>query len=402
MRVAVLGGGAAGFFSAVCISENFPNAQIVLFEKTQKLLSKVKISGGGRCNVTTSCKELSELIAAYPRGGKQLKFAFHEFNNQHTIEWFEKRGVDLYSQSDGRMFPVSDSSQTIMDCLLNIARRNGVQIRKGIHITRIKPSDKVWDLSAGDEEIGSFEKVIVATGGSPKREGIEWLEELNHGIVEPVPSLFTFNIPNDSIVDLSGISCSEVLAEVKGTKLKSNGPILVTHWGLSGPCILKMSSIGARILNDLDYNFTVRINWIAERNESIVREKLEGLAKENGRKKITNGRLEVIPERLWAFLLERAQLNADRVWGEIGSKGINKLVSILCNDQYQVEGKTTFKEEFVTAGGIDLKDVNMKTMESKHSPGLYFCGEVLNIDGITGGYNFQAAWTTAYIASQLN
>jgi len=402
MKVAILGGGAAGFFAAISVSENFPDAEVVLFEKTQKLLSKVKVSGGGRCNVTTSCESINDLILAYPRGGKQLKHAFHVFNNQHTIEWFKTRGVELYTQQDGRMFPISDSSTTIMDCLLNVSRRNGVQIIKGCGIDKMTHRDDNWVLSSDEQENLVFNKVIVAVGGSPKKSGLEWLETLGHKIADPVPSLFTFNMPNETIRELMGVSVPEVLLDIQGTKLKSQGPIMITHWGMSGPSILQLSAFGARILNEKNYDFKLRVNWANEKNDQIVLDSVTQCAKANSQKLLSNGKPIEIPDRLWQFLLLKCALDPQKKWGELGSKGFNKLVNILTNDLYSVLGKTTFKEEFVTCGGVDLSDINMKTMESKVCPGIYFSGEIMDIDGITGGYNFQAAWTTAFIAGQLN
>ena len=300
------------------------------------------------------------------------------------------------------MFPVSDNSQTIVDCLLQLAQRNGVQILKGTEIEKLNKVDDLWQLDHDREHQKSFDKVIVATGGSPKRKGLEWLAELGHRIEDPVPSLFTFNLPNAEITFLSGVSVQNAFVNILGTKHRSSGPLLITHWGLSGPAVLKLSSFAARDLNSMDYEFDINVNWLGERNEDRVRSLLLDISKKEAKKLMTNAGPDGIPERLWTYLLERCQIDLQRRWAEIGNKTFNKLTSLLCADQYRVSGKTTFKEEFVTCGGVDLRDIDMKTMESKICPGLYFTGEVMDIDAITGGYNFQAAWTTAFIAAKLN
>lgn len=400
MKVAIIGGGAAGFFAAISAKTNHPESEVTIFEKSQKLLSKVKISGGGRCNVTNGTSSISELCAAYPRGGRQLKKAFHVFNTSHTKQWFESRDVELYVQEDGRVFPTSDDSQTIIDCLMSETNSLGIEINLGSSVTHLAPTNNGIDLQFGERK-ESFDKVIVATGGSPKKEGLIWLENLGHEIVDPVPSLFTFKFPNNPITELMGLSVDKALVKIQGTKLRSEGPLLITHWGMSGPGILKLSAFGARILNDLKYDFNVQVNWVGAQNSELVLQELTHVISDHPNKRTGNSRPFKMPERLWHFLLEKAQITLEKPLNEIGRKGLNRLVEILTNDVYHAKGTTTFKEEFVTCGGISLDSINMNSMQSKSCPYLYFAGEVMDIDAITGGYNFQAAWTTGFIAGKL-
>jgi len=403
MRVAIIGGGAAGFFSAIAVKENYPGASVVIFEKSKKLLSKVKVSGGGRCNLTNGCTSIPKLCEAYPRGGKSMKKLFSVFSTNHAMQWFESRGVKLVVQDDGCVFPVSQNSQTIIDCFLNEARRLGIAIEAGRGIKSIVPIDDKLEISflLEDTPPETFDKVIVSTGGSPKRDGLNWLEVLNHQLEEPVPSLFSFNMPNQNITQLMGIVIENTLVAIQGTKIKARGPLLVTHWGMSGPAILKLSSFGARVLHQMDYNFAVQINWVDEPNNEVVMGKLNEIVLENGQKQLANFRPYALPERLWSFLLGRTGLPETKKWNELGAKGLNKLVEVLTNDVYRVNGKSTFKEEFVTCGGISLQSVDLNSMQSKVVRNLYFAGEILDIDAITGGYNLQAAWTTGFIAGKL-
>ena len=403
MKIAIIGGGAAGFFSAIAAKENYPKAQVVIFEKSQNILSKVKISGGGRCNVTNGCNTINELCQAYPRGGKSLKKVFHVFNNKHTIEWFESRGVPLVIQNDNCVFPVSQSSQSIIDCFLKEVKRLKIEIEAGISIKAIHQTGNRLELEFVNEESlpEIFDKVIVATGGSPKRSGLEWLEVLNHKIENPVPSLFTFNMPDESITKLMGIVVENALVNIQGTKIKSTGPLLITHWGMSGPVILKLSSFGARVLNELDYDFNIQINWVNETNNDVVTDQLLSIINEHYNKILSNYRPYFLPARLWLYLIDKCDLSENKNWGELGKKGMNKLINILTNDEYTVKGRTTFKEEFVTCGGVSLESIDFNTMQSNVCKNLYFAGEILDIDGITGGYNFQCAWTTGFIAGKL-
>ncbi len=404
MNIAIIGGGAAGFFSAITAKENYPNAKITIFEKSQKLLSKVKISGGGRCNVTNSCSSIGQLCKAYPRGGKKLKKAFHQFNTSHTVEWFESRGVPLFAQDDNRIFPVSQSSQTIIDCFLQETKRLNIEIELGVGIKNIKSINDRLGLGFINQKLPTriFDKVIVATGGSPKRQGLAWLEALGHKVEEPVPSLFTFNMPTEEVTRLMGLVVDNVLVNIQGTKLRSDGPLLITHWGMSGPAVLKLSAFGARILYEMDYDFNVQINWVNETNNDLVINRLKAIVQEHPKKILANIRPYALPERLWLFLLKKREISEKKTWGELGKKSLNKLVSVLTNDVYTVKGKTTFKEEFVTCGGVSLDSIDLNTMQSKVCNNLYFAGEVMDIDAITGGYNFQAAWTTGFLAGKLH
>lgn len=402
MKIAIIGGGAAGFFAAITAKESHPDAQVVIFEKSQKLLAKVLISGGGRCNVTNACDSIEELCKAYPRGGRSLKKAFYLFSNKDAMQWFESRGVPLVIQEDGRVFPASQHSETIVDCFLDECKRLGIDIKTGEGIKAIKTvGDRIeLELTKKDQWPEIFDKVIVATGGSPERSGLEWLEKLGHKIEEPVPSLFSFNMPAESIRELMGISVESAMVRIPGTKLAAKGPLLITHWGMSGPAILKLSSFGARILNELGYDFKLQVNWANEANNELVAKHLDNIIKEHFGKLLSNYRPYSLPARLWTYLLEKIEIPADKNWGELGKKGLNRLVNVLTNDEYQVKGRTAFKEEFVTCGGVSLESIDLTTMQSKVCKNLYFAGEILDIDGITGGFNFQAAWTTGWIAGR--
>ena len=398
-KVAVIGGGAAGFFAALSVAEHHPSAHITLYEKSSKVLSKVKISGGGRCNVTHNCTDINTLIQAYPRGGKQLKSIFHTFQPKDTIAWFKARGVALKTEKDGRMFPTTDDSQTIIDCLETACNKLGIQRQLNSGVEKITYEKEQWTLQFKNGATQS-DAVIVTTGGSPKAKGLDWLANLNHRIIPPVPSLFTFNMPKEDITQLMGVVAKNTKVHITGSKIKTEGPLLITHWGMSGPAILKASSIGARALAECDYRFSIRVQWLEESPQELLRT-LEQIAKDNPQKQIGKLNPFDFPNRLWVYLLNKIKLPPDRKWNEVGQKNFHRLIDLLTNDSYAVEGKTTFKEEFVTCGGISLKDINMKTMESKKAKGLYFAGEVLDIDAITGGYNFQAAWSGGYVAGKL-
>ena len=396
----VIGGGAAGFYCAVNAARLFPGLRVMLLERSTKLLSKVKVSGGGRCNVTHACYENSQLAKFYPRGGKQLKKAFTQFNTKDTVQWFESRSVKLKTEEDNRMFPVTNDSQTIIDCLMQEADELGVIIKKGASISGISKRKDQFILSIGGNEIMA-DKIIIAAGGSPKLEGFNWLKELGHNIVPPVPSLFTFNMPNEVIKKLMGVVANPVSVKIKGAKLSSEGPLLITHWGMSGPAILKLSSWGARELHVMNYKFEVLINWLGDKSEQDARDILDSELQIIGKRQVGNKNPFQLPNRLWLFFLEKNEIKEETPWNQLPKKSINKLLNTLVNDLYKAEGKTTFKEEFVTCGGVSLEDINFETMESKKCPGIYFSGEVLDIDAVTGGFNFQAAWTTGFIAGKL-
>jgi predicted Rossmann fold flavoprotein len=394
----VIGGGAAGFFGAINFAEKFPGSEVTILEKSPKVLRKVKISGGGRCNVTNVCSDPRELSKNYPRGGKALIGAFTRFSSNDTVRWFEDRGIKLKVEEDGRIFPVSDDSQTIIDCLISSAEKAGVKILTNINVVEIIPPnfDKKWKIKISDNEIMESDNLLIAPGSSERIW--EMLKNIGHKIVPPIPSLFTFNIKDERLKDIPGISVNDVEISVEGTKLKSNGPLLVTHWGLSGPAILKLSAWGARILNEKNYSFFIKINFIPSLNHQKIAEKFLENKITLAKKRISSSPPKDIPLRLWEKLLSASNLTTEIKWQEISKKNINILIEQLIQAQFSVEGKSTFKEEFVTCGGVSLDEVDFKTMQSKLFPGLYFAGEILDIDGITGGFNFQSAWTTGWIA----
>ena len=400
MKVAIIGGGAAGIFAAISAKTHQPEAVVEVFEKSDRLLGKVKISGGGRCNVTHHCDRISEMVKNYPRGDKFLKKVFGQFFTKDTIAFYESRGVSLKVESDGRMFPVTDNSQSIIDCLLQEAQRLKVKIQMNQRIKSMAVENEKVKLSFPNRT-ETFDKVIVATGGSPNKKGLEWLESLGLSIVNPVPSLFTFNLPKDPIRDLMGLAVENAFVKIQGTKWKAEGPLLITHWGMSGPAVLRLSAFAAEWLSQEGYNYQVVVNWLNEPNEEIVRTTLNSWKTEHPKKKIINLGFDGIPNRLWTFLLVKSGIDTEQNIIDIPKKDINRLINHLTNDVYEAKGKTTFKEEFVTCGGVDLSEVNSKSMQSKKYPQLYFAGEVLNIDGVTGGFNFQAAWSTGFVAGKL-
>ncbi len=403
MQVAIIGGGAAGFFAAITVKGKYPAAGVTIFEKSSKVLSKVKISGGGRCNVTNAAATISDLIKAYPRGGNSLKKPFHEFSNKNVMQWFESRGVPLVVQDDGCVFPMAQDSQVIINCFLNEAQRLGVNVETSSGVTDLVPPGKKWKLlfEPKDRSVRIFDKVIVTTGGCSRFEGFEWLKNLGHKIEPPMPSLFTFNLPDARVTRLMGVVAADVKVSVEASKFSSLGALLITHWGMSGPAILKLSSFAARHLNKLNYEFNIYVNWLGEATHDAVAKQLDETVRKHPKKMVANYRPFFLPERLWIFLIEKCGCSGTKKWGELGKKGVNKLVEILTHDKYPVKGKSAFRDEFVTCGGVALSAVNMKSMQSKVAPNLYFAGEVLDIDAITGGFNFQAAWTTGYIAGQL-
>ena len=401
LKVGIIGGGAAGFFAAISCKQNHPNADVIILEKSTKTLAKVKISGGGRCNVTNATYSISELSKNYPRGEKQLKKAFSQFMTTDTVEWFESRGVELVTQDDKCIFPKAQDSQVIIDCLMNEVNKFGITIKIQTHIEAIIAKENGYELSIRGQKPMVFSKIILASGGQTKMSGLQWLADLGHKIEPPVPSLFTFNMPKNPVTELMGVVVNPASVKIPGTKLQDDGPLLITHWGMSGPAILKLSAWGARVLEEKNYQFKILVNWLNQKNEEAVRVLVQCAISELGGKMIKNTNPFEIPNRLWIFLLSKYEINTELRWSELGKKAKNKMVQLLYIDEYEVSGKTTFKEEFVTCGGVSLSDVNIKTMESKICPGIYFSGELLDIDGITGGFNFQAAWTTGFIAGKL-
>lgn len=393
--IIIIGGGAAGFFSAINLAKSCPNCQVTILEKSNTVLGKVKISGGGRCNVTHSCFEPKELVKFYPRGNKELLGAFFNFQPLNTIKWFKERGVELKTEEDGRMFPVSNSSQTIIDCFTNEIEKYGVKLRLKSGVNSVKRLNDKWLVDINNEQLEA-DDIIMAAGSSSKIWNL--LKSLDHRIVEPVPSLFTFNIADKKIHALAGLSLDNVKVKLMKKKAFTVGPLLFTHWGLSAPSILKLSSAEAPLLNELDYKFEILVDFIPQINENELFEKLMDVQR-SSTKNIYNHNTFDFPKRFWHYLLSKAKVPEDRIWPELRKEEKKSLISSLTRMEYQVNGKSTFKEEFVTAGGVSLKEVNFKTMESKKQSGLYFAGEVLNIDGFTGGFNFQAAWTTSYLAA---
>jgi predicted Rossmann fold flavoprotein len=401
-NIAVLGGGAAGFFAAISAKTHHPEAEVILFEKTSNVLAKVKVSGGGRCNVTNGNTDINSLCLSYPRGGKKLKKILHQFSTQDTKNWFEKRGVPLNTEADQRIFPVSNQSQSIIDCLMEAIEKLGVNIKRSSHIKSLKRKEEKWILQFNDNgKSKSFDSVIVATGGSPKLKSFDWLKNLGHKIIPPVPSLFTFNMPKEPITALMGIAVEEAQVRISGTKILTQGPLLITHWGMSGPAILKASSFGARALSDKEYQFEVQVNWLNESNTELLFEKLQAFIEINPQKKVINHKAFPLPQRLWKHLVVTCGIPVSRSWKELGKKKSRQLITLLSQHKFKVAGKTTFKEEFVTCGGVSLDDVDLNTLKSKIVPNLYFAGEVIDVDAITGGYNFQAAWSTGFIAGKL-
>jgi predicted Rossmann fold flavoprotein len=399
-RLVVIGGGAAGFFCAVNAAAFDPSLHIIILEKSNKLLSKVKVSGGGRCNVTHACYSIAEMIKKYPRGSSFLKKAFHHFFTNDTIAWFKERGVVLKTEPDGRMFPVTDNSQTIIDCLMKEANKYGVEIKMNKEVKAISTDSGKWNLVMKDDVVLTADFICIASGGYPKLLQYDWMKSSAHSIEKPVPSLFTFNMPGNPVTALMGVSVEHVQVKITGSKLSEEGPLLITHWGMSGPAILKLSAWGAKELAINNYQFTILINWIPDFNENSLRERIQKIRFELASQKMVNRNPFGLPNRLWEFLLKRSGIDPDIRWADLPAREQNKLIKNLCTDEYEVKGKTTFKEEFVTAGGVQLNEIDFNTMQSKRHPGLFFAGEIMNVDGITGGFNFQNAWTTGWIAAK--
>ena len=394
-NIIIVSGGAAGFFTAINIVEKNPKLKVAILERGTEVLNKVRISGGGRCNVTHACFEPNELVKFYPRGEKELRGPFHQFCSGDTIEWFEKHGVELKIEADGRIFPVSNSSQTIIDCFLKATQKLGITVLTGQSVQSIFKKDSLWKVETQTENYLA-EKLILATGSNPKVW--EMLQNFGHAIVSPVPSLFTFNIKDSRIKELPGVA-AHVTVKVKDTKLSSTGPLLITHWGMSGPAILKLSAWGARILHDKNYQFTIFVNWLNDAEKADVENMLKELKQEHAKKSVSKKSPFELTNRLWESLVLASGIESETKWADLSKIQLQNLANQLTNGTFQVNGKSTFKEEFVTAGGIDLKEINFKTMESKLHESLYFAGEIVNIDAITGGFNFQNAWTSGYIVA---
>lgn len=400
MRIVIIGGGASGFMAAITAAETFPTTDILILEKNKSVLNKVRVSGGGRCNVTHKPSEVRFFTKNYPRGEKLLKKLFASFDAQSTIEWFKIRGVDLKTESDGRMFPVSDSSQTIIECLIRNARNLNIGIATGKSVKSFRKIDSHFSVLLDNEETILADKLLIATGGYPKLSGFVWLSEHGHQIIEPQPSLFTFNTPGSYLLSLAGISVPDAYVKIAGTKHEWRGPLLITHWGFSGPAVLKLSAWAARDLAEKNYDFTFRVNWVADMNEQQVREYFLAEKTKTPKQQIASHARFGISLRLWKEMASQAGISENLKWADASHKVLNRMTELLTNSQFEVKGKTTFKEEFVTCGGIALSEINQDTLESTKVPGLYFSGEVLDVDGITGGFNFQNAWTTGYIVGK--
>lgn len=415
LHIAIIGGGAAGFFAAIEAKRNFPQADITIFEKNSKVLAKVEITGGGRCNLTNSFDNISDVKQAYPRGHKLMKRLFKRFDHHDAYQWFEEHGVPLVTQDDQCVFPQSQDSHSIIDCLTDTAKGLGVKILCNhclAAITRQEDGRLVLDFKVAKGKGGVrteataerrqlvFDRVAITSGGHPKLASFEYLAQLGHAIEPPIPALFTFNIADKTFKSLMGTVVEPVYTCIPGTKLKAEGPLLITHWGMSGPAVLKLSSHAARHLQENNYQVKIAVNWVYESNHSLVEENIRGIIAANPQKQLASIRPYDLPSRLWLYLIQKMGYAAEKKWSELGKKGCNLLIETLTNDLYQVNGKGAFKEEFVTCGGISLSSVDLHTLESKVCQHLFFAGEVLNIDAITGGFNLQAAWTTGYVVGQ--
>lgn len=398
-RLIVIGGGAAGFFCAINAAAMNPDLQVVIIEKTGKFLSKVLVSGGGRCNVTHACFSIEEMVRRYPRGARFLKKAFHSFFTTDTIHWFSERGVDLKTEEDGRMFPKSNTSKTIIDCLVREINKYKIDLWMHKEVKSLNYIDQKWQVHLSDQtEVSDY--VCIACGGCAKATSFDWIRRLGHTIESPVPSLFTFNLPKHPITNLMGVSVGNAKVKIMGMNLQQEGPLLITHWGLSGPAVLKTSAWGARELAKSEYKFKAIITWLPEYNESTLRDQFSEIRTNNAAQKILSRNSFGLPGRLWEFLCGESGVKMETRWADLTAVTQNKLIKNLTSYEIEANGKTTFKEEFVTAGGVSLSEIDHQTMESKIVPSLYFAGEIMDVDGVTGGFNFQHAWTSGWIAAQ--
>ncbi|HLO71152.1 MAG TPA: NAD(P)/FAD-dependent oxidoreductase [Flavipsychrobacter sp.] len=398
-QIAIIGAGAAGCFAAA----NIPfqdGVQVTVFEKTGKVMQKVKVSGGGRCNTTHALFDVPELVTRYPRGKQLLKKSLYRFSPEKTIDWFARRGVKLKAEADGRMFPITDDSQTIIDCVWQQMMQNKVQVKYHKSIDRITKAGEQIQLHFNDDTTFLADKVLIACGGFPKQDQYKWIVETGHTIQTPVPSLFTFNMPKHPITELMGVAVPDATVRITGTKISEHGPLLITHWGMSGPAVLRTSAWAARELSERNYEFNIQINWLLDVTEEELKQQLLDIRREQGKQSVGNKNPFNLPKRLWEYQLKNAGINEETKWGELPAAAQNKMINFLIRDAYDVKGKTTFKEEFVTCGGVKLSEIDPQTMESRVMRGLYFAGEILDVDGITGGFNFQHAWSSGFIASQ--
>ena len=400
-QIVVAGGGAAGFMAAIVCAESSPEVRVTVLEKSGQFLSKVRISGGGRCNVTHACFDARELSANYPRGGKALRGAFEKFQPRDTIAWFAARGVELKTEADGRMFPVTDSSQTIIDCLLRAARAAGVQLRASSGLERAeRRTDGVFALHLRDGEILECERLMLATGGCRGAAAGQLAVSLGHTLVAPVPSLFTFHVPVPWLRELAGISVTPIEVSLPGLRLRERGPLLITHAGLSGPAILKLSAWGARELHERNYQFPLQINWLPDLDAEAIAAELASRRAAQPARYIVNTPFPGLAARLWERLVAAAGIARETRWADLPRRSGHQLGQLIMRTMFEVKGRSLNQDEFVTCGGVPLHEVNLQTMESRICPGLYFGGELLDIDGITGGFNFQSAWTTGWLAGK--
>lgn len=406
MKTAIIGAGAAGCFAAIELKRRCPEAEVTVYEAARKPLAKVAITGGGRCNLTNTFASVRSLAAAYPRGERLMKRLLKEFGHEEAWQWFEREGVRLTAQADGCVFPASQDAMEIVGTLLRLMRSHGVRLLTGRRASLIERAGAdgrgQLRISFADESLQpqTADTVLLAIGGSPKPQGLALLAPLGVATVSPAPSLFSLCLPGDPVTELTGTVVEHATASLTGTKFRAEGPLLITHWGMSGPAILKLSAYAARHLHGNDYHATLAINWMGGQNEQDVMETIGSLAAANPKKQLASAYPTQLNARLWQHLLAKSGLKADARWGEMGRKGMNRLATTLTNDHYTANGKCRFKEEFVTCGGIDLAGVNPSTLESRACPGLFFAGEALDVDGITGGFNLQAAWTTGIVAAR--
>jgi predicted Rossmann fold flavoprotein len=410
-KIVVVGGGAAGFFCAIQIAELHPDWEISILEKSNKLLSKVKVSGGGRCNVTHACPDVEVLLKKYPRGTRFLKKAFYQFATKNTIEWFAKNGVELHTEKDGRMFPTTNSSDTIIDCFLRKVHQYKINVLTQHEVVEVinnaatqSNANSAKQLSFTLQLLGrapmQADAICLATGGMLKSDRLKWLTNFGHSIVDPVPSLFTFNTVDKKITTLMGVAIEKASIQWRGNKIIETGPLLITHWGISGPAAIKLSAWCAREMSETNYEGAIIINWTPNFNESTLKMEWINLRMDFGKREMGSKNPFDLPQRLWHFLLQEAGVALNTKWADLKSANQHMLIQLLTRYTLEIKGKTTFKEEFVTCGGVDLKDIDAQTMESKLVPGLHFAGEMMDVDGITGGFNFQHAWTSGWIAAQ--
>jgi predicted Rossmann fold flavoprotein len=398
MKIVIIGGGAAGFMSAITAARVNPSAQITILEKSAHLLSKVRISGGGRCNITHRDLPHREFATHYPRGEKQIPGLLHHFSPADTIDWFRQLGLQTKTETDGRIFPVSDNSASVIECLLNEAKKRNIRIETNAGVDSISVTERQTFHLKNRQGNVDADRLIIACGGFPKRHQYLWLNELGHQIIDPVPSLFTFNLPKHKLNALPGIAVSQATVRIPGAKLKVTGPVLITHWGLSGPAILKSSAMAAIYFHAQEYRVNFSVNWMGEINGEDIYTFLKEIKDHQPTKACNKSPFESIASRLWQYFLAESGIDDSANWQHVSFKQIRHLSELLTNNEFRTDGVTRFKEEFVTAGGIDLKEIDLRTMASRVHPGLFFAGEIINIDGVTGGFNFQNAWTTGYIA----